>query len=752
MAGAKKKKNIQKECGAKNTSIFPNVRHVHRKRIGSKNPPQQSQLKTREEELSCLVPRLKSIDMEMSGASVYPAKKIVQKTKKEKQGTREEQQVAPVKNIHSSNAKGRYDAQDHRLSGSSSCPNMKQFGEKNIKSATRLHKETDKWSTSSKGRIGLGPKKELSSSDTLSVEDIVEVTFHQFKPIDLEEKDGALLYFPPERNGWTKMEHGYREMFTRGTQTLLSSSAEMSIISDDQNGIDCIDCDQHLQEEEISRVNKGDFVKVKGLVRKLKWVFDGTEYIPSSTWKQIGEKDCEKETVIHHDNGAWKKYHHDHVLPALLVISEHTRSLEECSKAFRLSKDNEVLSILFYAWRKSTMRHTEQELLEHVNGASTKLFRTRRKNIMKVWSAIALGTNSKKKILERRRDGLARARSNLEERLWDKNESMGLIITHEMVAEEVRRIVNCDMADWIRKRYLGRCFGMLKNSMRYTRNQRAAADNDFEFKIKTKIFSKWLVWSSERSQNFQHAWNCPSVCNCDVINLLARKRLLYMVFRPWKQFASTHALAKLMRRRIFSNIVAKYFHSWRVVASRHRTLRSTAVSRWRCCHDELFVRPFRAWRSWTAAIRERYEYHNRLISVYNSSKNRRYLRQMFKSWRHQATYGRIWGMYNRAELVNLLITCQSKYKHLEGRIQGCDEYAKKEQYQTEQLSLVKNELHLMVGKLQASEDARQKADEEVARLGQIVECVKRVEPSVTKVISTMQPFLELAQNEGWKLS
>eukprot|EP00957_Ditylum_brightwellii_P085696 6519159-Ditylum_brightwellii.AAC.1 len=67
------------------------------------------------------------------------------------------------------------------------------------------------------------------------------------------------------------MEHGYREMFTRGTQTLLSSSAEMSIISDDQNGIDCIDCDQHLQEEEISRVNKGDFVKVKGLVRKLKW-------------------------------------------------------------------------------------------------------------------------------------------------------------------------------------------------------------------------------------------------------------------------------------------------------------------------------------------------------------------------------------------------------------------------------------------------------------------------------------------------
>jgi len=84
----------------------------------------------------------------------------------------------------------------------------------------------------------------------------------------------------------------------------------------------------------------------------------------------------------------------------------------------------------------------------------------------------------------------------------------------------------------------------------------------------------------------------------------------------------------------------------------------------------MVTRPFSAWAGFVMGAKNKFYEHMRLATSYIRCKQRKLLRLIVKTWRHQAVYGRIDGLYTRKMLIDSLAEQKTLSANLQKSLTG----------------------------------------------------------------------------------
>lgn len=134
----------------------------------------------------------------------------------------------------------------------------------------------------------------------------------------------------------------------------------------------------------------------------------------------------------------------------------------------------------------------------------------------------------------------------------------------------------------------------------------------------------------------------------------ARIRREKFCFHPWKQFFFKMLKVKQMNQRIVAKFTECNFSGWKKATRKLRELRIQSIQNWKEYPKLLCEKPFKAWAKFVIATKNFASEQARIVHAYIRWKGRQKLSLIIRTWRHQAIYGRIDGMYTRRMLINSL--------------------------------------------------------------------------------------------------
>lgn len=123
---------------------------------------------------------------------------------------------------------------------------------------------------------------------------------------------------------------------------------------------------------------------------------------------------------------------------------------------------------------------------------------------------------------------------------------------------------------------------------------------------------------------------------------------------PWIAYSKVRQMVKFLAQRSLARFVQYNFHAFVAQVKKQRKLRSETISNWKGYSREISYVPFAAWASYVKAAKNSQNEKTRLVSAYVRWKWRQKMLLIMRTWRHQALYGRIDGMYTRKMLVKSL--------------------------------------------------------------------------------------------------
>lgn len=153
--------------------------------------------------------------------------------------------------------------------------------------------------------------------------------------------------------------------------------------------------------------------------------------------------------------------------------------------------------------------------------------------------------------------------------------------------------------------------------------------------------------------------------NQKLVDHFARLRRERFVFTPWKQFFYRMMNVKRMNQKHVARFVSINFSGWKRASQYLRNLRKITVTNWKLYPKLLCEKPFRAWSKFIVATKNFASEQTRIVNAYIRWKGRQKLSLIIRTWRHQAIYGRIDGMYTR----RMLITSLSEQKLLTSNLE-----------------------------------------------------------------------------------
>ena len=358
----------------------------------------------------------------------------------------------------------------------------------------------------------------------------------------------------------------------------------------------------------------------------------------------------------------WHEYFTKFVVPSILELGQEIQIIYDTYERIQQRCKDNLIAQAFGAWKSITIRSINKDIVEKVEHMHISYYNSKKRSVFHVLSCLSLGTSSRKKILQRRRNGLARARESLSKRLKKKNEIEG-VVTNHMVQKELRKIFYTELFDWNRKRYLENCFRKWKVMFHEAKEANVIAINH----LRSKLFKKWRCWSNEqvfliegdcsnRFQKFLHA-----EAFCDII-------LCQKSFRAWRIKAVAYSNAARIERRIITKIVRNIMKAWLQMTKERRAMKSHVLKEWRNFHHYTVGRPFLCWRNIAVSLIETRRNQLNFFKCYKLVKRRKKQRRIFRTWRHQARYGRVTSMYTRQDLLELLYKQNDRIEDLRSQV------------------------------------------------------------------------------------
>ena len=272
------------------------------------------------------------------------------------------------------------------------------------------------------------------------------------------------------------------------------------------------------------------------------------------------------------------------------------------------------------------------------------------------------------------------------------------------------------------------------------------AVHHWEANMLTTIFRTWKEIRDQGVLGISHQPRAPpksrALINRHLIKARGDAARLRRVFNAMRAFTRLRAEVtrrfKRTRHRAFKFVL----DGWRRQARIQRRLRQASVDQWKKVSQRLMVAPFRKWYVWTQSRRATRQTHEIILAAYQRRKLLHIRQNAFKTWAHNAIYGKIVGMHSRAELVEALNEQKNHSKALEAAM---DESQKTVMLLNKSLSDCQDRVEELQSQLEKQEDdkIRQKfalhaAEQEIVRLQSLLDGMASVHPGTMERITRLE--------------
>ena len=425
--------------------------------------------------------------------------------------------------------------------------------------------------------------------------------------------------------------------------------------------------------------------------------------------------------------------------------------MDEVSRDCTTERNVKLVQCCFKAWHSGTLSKREQVnyISSAINTAIAKREARMLRTVLRAWYCDCKGPRSKRSCQHRRTEMLRAARHRIktrEKNILARNLVGFLIITNNMIASELSRTIHHAAKKrqvWWR---LHHHFRALKQLLKVKASMRRLASTHHRRVMYSHFFYPWTehLHASSNATLDRARWPKPRCYQPrysqklvkQFAQVFIRKHIVGPCWKHWYAYysarTSQHALQAFAAQR---SLLAHWSH-WRRAAAHRRKLRSISVSIWQETSHQLLSRPLRAWYTHSRKVRSRRRAQNRLVTAHVCARNRRLRLRFMRGWHHQAVYGRVEGLYTRAELVRSLAELQAHARRLEtrGEFYGvtCEEAFKQLEDERDWASraatrLKDREIHARRLTL-----AMHHAQAEIDRIGSAIKCTAKLHPAAVR--------------------
>ena len=344
----------------------------------------------------------------------------------------------------------------------------------------------------------------------------------------------------------------------------------------------------------------------------------------------------------------------------VLDIMMNTKVKSDASfNRHKLSREIKTLLAVFSKWN-FVVKQTAP-LRRAVRKAAEDKFVTKQKELLKsvfgVLKDVCVGYLSAKNANKERFELIEQIRHELSEQYKAKG-LIGIVLHDEVMRVYYRRVLLKFLAQKEKLQLRAIYNGFIKAVKMAQRNLRDANKHWFN-NIAGKCFYAWSDHIYMVSQGLdRRRWKGPRKYeiryNQKRIDTFAKHRLLKFVYKPWSEYFKLQSNVRKCYQRQVALFVKNNFYALRERCKIQRRLRDETVSTWRSYSRVMTQKPFQAWASWYRNVKNNNNEQERIVSKYCKWKWKQRMLLIIRTWRHQALYGRIDGMYTRQMLVQSL--------------------------------------------------------------------------------------------------
>lgn len=421
----------------------------------------------------------------------------------------------------------------------------------------------------------------------------------------------------------------------------------------------------------------------------------------------------------------------------------------------RLNKNIKKLQVFFNKW--SIISKQNSPIRKKVRmAAEERILLKKRAWIRQVFEAlrqVLIGRFSTKQAILDRRRMLEDIRRDLSAKMMEQG-LLGVVPQLEMDKELHRRIIIKFEA---RKRYLAMLFIFNKCLLKLTQSarKRDATARKHRFDVLAgKCFYAWsdhiyLVglgldrkrWPGPRKYEIRY--------NQKRVDNFSQNRIRRMIFRGWKAYFKIQLKVKNAVRKRCAQLAQSAFFAWRGAAKKQRVLRWNVYDSWKGYARLMLYNPFYSWANYVKGIKNSFIEQLRIATSYLRWKTRQKMLKIIKTWRHQAVFGRLDGLYTRQMLLKTLgeqkMMCNNMQKLMgdqtmeleECRVTVVQEIAKRNQLELrlQQSTLDMTQLKMLNHHL----------EQEVLRLQDVLDSVVSINPNQVEYLLKMQPHFKFKE-------
>ena len=383
----------------------------------------------------------------------------------------------------------------------------------------------------------------------------------------------------------------------------------------------------------------------------------------------------------------WNIYFRDNVLAELDETLKTRDIYDQKCRLYRHKVGKKVLARCFLCWRQRNLRNINRDLEASIETTSSNFYQQRRASVVKVWSHIAIGLNSQKDVIEKRRGGLDLASETIGQRLVRKNEAGA--ITSDKIEDEIDTILAYNAMDiWLSGYRKITYFRLWRDSLA----------------LPTQYYNR------RRCRSILSTWKAQSKAAVDVEGwALTIDYTRYEEAKSHHQQRVTGAMLRRWRTRMqtLSRFAGFCLRMWQSTKQIHSESKRNVLLNW--SHvvqvNQTFCRaPFQRWREIAFNERQHSRIQNRLVCVYLQSKRRKKLWMSFLQWKRQSQYSRVTSKYGRNELASGWLQQKQRCTRLESALEDMS-------LQSDEL---KTKIKRLEEQLQRSEKSRTMVEQELA--------------------------------------
>eukprot|EP01041_Mallomonas_annulata_P000331 gene331-592_t len=347
-------------------------------------------------------------------------------------------------------------------------------------------------------------------------------------------------------------------------------------------------------------------------------------------------------------------------LVRLVGIGLQTATAYETSvRQMSMSRDMRCKLLIFTKW-EHIVRQTAPMRKAVREAAELKGYTKDRELVRKVFYALydaCIGRSSNKYARKERRMMIDQVRKELSEQ--QQQQGITGVVTEKVLTRELHRVI---LQKYLEKRSMQiRLDAFLTIKSLFDRS-RVFAKKALKARFTTlagKCFYSWSDWVYMVGMGLdRRRWTGPRKYevryNQKIIDTYSKNRLQRMAFRPWKRFAARRSEADRRFRNRITLFLGSHFMAWHRKASHLRRLRVESVDGWKGYATLMMKGPFQSWVQYAESAQTIRIQQDRLVKTYIRWKRRQRLSLILRTWRHQAVYGRVEGMYTRNMLSRSL--------------------------------------------------------------------------------------------------